>query len=183
MRIQQQQQSSSPAAPTTTMAPPEETAMDSRLEQTVLRITYEYRPDSTTTVYDSKSNKYFQYCTSFYPNDPYAKVLSQYKVYRFMFYQSFRNQKKRGGKSEDRATGTKFSRADYDEVMGRYENFFSSDNNRAAPPEPTKPVGKQTIDQYKAVLRWVYKTQTAQRVLGVVWDQIWTLPCVSNYTL
>jgi hypothetical protein len=88
-RIQQQQYSSLPAAPTTTLTQPEEAALDSSLEQTVLHITNECRPDSTSTINDSKSNKYFQYCTSLYPTDPYAKVLSQYKVYRCLFYQSF----------------------------------------------------------------------------------------------
>jgi hypothetical protein len=102
------QQSSSPAAPTTTLTQPEETALDSSLDQTVLRITNEYRPDSTSTIYDSKSNEYFQYCTSLYPMDPYANVLSQYKVYHFIFYQSFRDQKERGGKCNARINGTRF---------------------------------------------------------------------------
>jgi hypothetical protein len=176
-RIQRQQQSSSPAAPTTTlMQPPEETALDSSMEQMVLRTTNEYRSDSTSTIYDSKSKKYFQYCTSLYPQDPYAKVLSQYKVYHFLFYQSFQDQKKGGGKRDDRINGTRFVRSDYDAVMDKCKVGLNSSNGMA-PPEPSKPVGKQTIDQYKAVLCWVYKNQTAQRVLGLVWDQICTLPC------
>jgi hypothetical protein len=174
-------QQSSPAAPVAianqqTLTQPEETLLDSQLEQTVLRITSEYRPASSSTIYDAKSNEYFQYCTSCYPNDPYAKVLSQYKVYRFIFYQSFRNAKKRGGTQAQRESGAKFLRSDYDSVMDTYKLWLAS-NDGMAPPEPTKPVGKQTIDQYKAVLRWIYKNQTAQRVLGLVWDQIWTLPC------
>ena len=60
--------------------------------------------------------------------------------------------------------------------MDKYKVWLNV-NDGTAPPEPTKPVGKQTIDQYKAVLRLVYKMQTPQRVLGLVWDQIWTLPC------
>jgi hypothetical protein len=191
-RLNRPQQQSSPAAPVVAIAPavpvvaianqqqiltqPEETLLDSQLEQTVLRITSEYRPDSSTTIYDAKSNEYFQYCTSLYPNDPYSKVLSQYKVYRFIFYQAFRNAKKRGGTREVRASGAKFIRSDYDLVMLKYQAWLTS-NDGTAPPEPSKPVGKQTIDQYKAVLRWIYKNQTAQRVLGAVWDQIWTLPC------
>jgi hypothetical protein len=157
---------------------PDETAQDARLEQIVLDITNEYRPDSTSTIYDAKSKEYFGYCTSLYPRDRYAMVLSQYKVYRFMFYQSFRDQKKRGGtRDATRANGNNFVRSDYDLVMARYDDYLSNRSDGSAPPEPTKPVGKQTIDQYKAVLRWIYKSQTAQRVLALVWDQIWTLPC------
>jgi hypothetical protein len=169
-------QQPSPPSTTTRLTQPEETGLDSRLEQTVLRITSEYRPDSTSSIYDAKSQEYFQYCTSLYPNDPYAMVLGQYKVYRFIFYQSFRDQKKRGGSKESRTNGTRFVRSDYDAVMAKYQGWMDSADG-SSPPEPAKPVGKQTIDQYKAVLRWVYKNQTAQRVLGLVWDQIWTLPC------
>ena len=169
--------SQQPSPPTTTrLTQPEETGLDSRLEQTVLRITSEYRPDSTSSIYDAKSQEYFQYCTRLYLNDPYAMVLGQYKVYQFIFYQSFRDQKKRGGSRETRKNGTGFVRSDYDAVMEKYQGWMDSADG-SSPPEPAKPVGKQTIHQYKAVLRWVYKNQTAQRVLGLVWDQIWTLTC------
>jgi hypothetical protein len=97
-------------------------------------------------------------------------------VYPFLFHQSFQDQKKRGGKRDDRINGTRFVCSDYDAVMDKYKVWLNS-NNGTAPPEPSKPVGKQTIDQYKAVLCWVYKTQTVQQVLGLVWDQIWMLPC------
>jgi hypothetical protein len=64
-----------------------------------------------------------------------------------------------------------------DSVMDQYKGWLDS-NNGMALPEPTNPAGKQTIDQYKAVLHWVYKSQTAQQqVLGLVLDQIWMLPC------
>jgi hypothetical protein len=133
------------------MTQPEETRLDSRLEQTVLQLTSGYRPDSTSSIYDAKSQEYFRYCTSLYPQDQYAKVLSQYKVYPFLFHQSFQDQKKRGGKRDDRINGTRFVCSDYDAVMDKYKVWLNS-NNGTAPPEPSKPVGKQTIDQYKAVL-------------------------------
>jgi hypothetical protein len=159
---------------------PDETAQDARLEQIILDITNEYRPDSTSTTYDAKSKEYFGYCTSLYPGDCYAMVLSQYKVYRFMFYQSFCNQKKRGGtRNATRANGNSFVRSDYDSVMAKYDNYLSNHSDGLAPPKPTKPVCKQTINQYKAVLRWIYKSQTAQ-ILALVWDQICTLPCAQG---
>jgi hypothetical protein len=91
------QQQSLPATTTTTttttttnqhmlLSQPEESALDSRLEHTILRIQTEYRPNAKSTIYDAKSNEYFRYWTSLYPHDPYAKVLSQYKVvYCFLF--------------------------------------------------------------------------------------------------
>jgi hypothetical protein len=47
--------------------------------------------------------------------------------------------------------------------MDKYKGWLAS-NNGMAQPKPAMPVGKQTIDQYKTVLCWVYKTQTAQQV-------------------
>jgi hypothetical protein len=101
-------------------------------------------------------------------------VLSQYKVYRFMFYQSFGGQKKRGGTHDaTHANGNNFVGSNYDSVMVKYDDYLSNHSNGSGPPEPTKPVGKQTINQYKAVLCWIYKSQTAQRALAL----IRTLPC------
>jgi hypothetical protein len=57
-----------------TMTQPEETRLDSRLEQTVLQLTSDYRPDSTSSIYDAKSQEYFRYCTSLYPQDQYAAI-------------------------------------------------------------------------------------------------------------
>jgi hypothetical protein len=61
------QQSLSPAAPTTTLTQPEETALDSSLEQMVLRITNEYRLDSTSTIYDAKVTNIFNTALVFIP--------------------------------------------------------------------------------------------------------------------
>jgi hypothetical protein len=60
--------------------------------------------------------------------------------------------------------------------MDKYKDWLAS-NDGMAPPKPTKPVGKQTIDQYKTVLCWIYKSQAGQQVLGLVWNQNWILPC------
>jgi len=40
--------------------------------------------------------------------------------------------------------------------------------------EPKKPVGKAVFLQYKAMLRKLYKEQTARRVINMHWDGIWT---------
>ena len=68
------------------------------------------------------------------------------------------NQKKRGRSCQQHhANGTNFVRSDYDSVRGDMCKVWLTSNGRMVPPVPTKPVGKQTIDQYKAVLvRWVY---------------------------
>jgi hypothetical protein len=39
------------------------------------------------------------------------------------------------------------------------------------------------MDQYKAVFRKVHKQQSAQRVTGSVWEQIWSLPIKNLHKL
>jgi hypothetical protein len=77
--------------------PPLTVDMNPILEQTVLAIQREYTPDNSNNIYDNKTKEYFQFCDHRYPTDNYNKVLDANKLNRFMFYQAFRNQKKRGG--------------------------------------------------------------------------------------
>jgi hypothetical protein len=153
------------------------------LEQAVLHIQRTYRPDSSNKIYDGRSMEYFQYCEQLYPNDLYAKVLDAQKVYKFMFYQTFRSQKKRGGKRAlDDAVAVKFDKPEYDKVISKYQAWMMG-NAGAEPAEPLKPVMLSTIDQYKAVFSYIHKQQVAKRVNGLVWDQIWTLPLKELYRL
>jgi hypothetical protein len=123
--------------------------------------------------------EYFQYCDYCYPTDYYNKVLDANKLYRFMFYQAFRNQKKRGGKG---GTENRFDPADYEEITEKYQTWMLGNSN-AEPPEPNNPVQNSTMDQYKAVFRKVHKQQSAQRVTSSVWEQIWTLPLENLHKL
>jgi hypothetical protein len=77
--------------------PPLNVDVNPLLEQAVLAMQREYTPDSSNDIYDNKTKEYFQYCNCCYPFDHYNKVLDANKLYRFMFYQAFRSQKKRGG--------------------------------------------------------------------------------------
>ncbi len=74
---------------------------NSMLEQAVLAIQREYTPDNSNNIYNNKMKEYFQFWDCCYARDNYNKVLEANKLYRFMFFQPFRNQKKRGGKARD----------------------------------------------------------------------------------
>jgi hypothetical protein len=64
-----------------------EQAVDSGLEQTVLRIIHGYRPNNSNSIYDAKIADFFKYCHSLYPHDLYVTILNRiYKVYSFIFY-------------------------------------------------------------------------------------------------
>ncbi len=71
-------------------------------------------PDKANDIYDNKTEDYFQYCDHGYPMDKYNKVLEANKLYRFMFYQAFRNQKK--GESHMTEDVIQFDSVDYEEI-------------------------------------------------------------------
>jgi hypothetical protein len=77
--------------------PPLTVDMNPILEQTVLAIQREYTSDNSNDIYDNKTKESFQFCDHCYPTDNYNNVLDANKLYRFIFYQAFRNQKKGGG--------------------------------------------------------------------------------------
>jgi hypothetical protein len=82
--------------------PPLNVDVNPLLEQAVLAMQRECTPDSSNDIYGNKRKEYFQYCDCCYPFDHYNKVLDANKLYRFMFYQAFCSQKKRGKTSDSK---------------------------------------------------------------------------------
>jgi Centromere DNA-binding protein complex CBF3 subunit, domain 2 len=155
---------------------PNELELNSQLEQQVLHLREEYRPDNTQKAQDPKILEYFHYCDVVWDHDPYKYILSCEKVYRFMFYLCFREQKAKGGTKAQRVARSEGNYFDYEEyrrITGAYESGPSMELN--APPNPTKPIGKCTFDAYKAVFKKIYKVQIAKKVLNSNWDQIWQM--------
>ena len=123
---------------------------------------------------DPKAKEYFSYCDLVYPNDPFKYNLEYTKVYKFMYYQAFREQKQRGGKHN--VGKDLFDLEVYNELMAKFAGFDPDSpdavNNY---PRPTRPIGRATFDQYKAVFRKLYKVQKARNVLNLQWDSIWMM--------
>jgi hypothetical protein len=96
-------------------------------------------------------------------------------VHKLAFCQTFRSQKKRGGKRAlDDAAAVKFDKAEHEKVINTCQAWMTGDAG-AEPAEPTKPVMLSTIDQHKAVFSCIHKQQVAKRVNSLAWEQIWTL--------
>jgi len=143
---------------------PEELAQNSRLEQVVLNLRHDTRPPNTMKAIDSKQEEYMQYCDAVYPQDLYKYTLDTEKAYTFMHYQAFREQKPRGGNKSNLGRNSFFDLTDFTKVKGKSNIEV----------EPNKPVGKSVFMQYKAMLRKLYKEQTARRVISQHWEGIWT---------
>jgi Centromere DNA-binding protein complex CBF3 subunit, domain 2/Transcriptional activator of glycolytic enzymes len=158
---------------------PNDVALNSLLEETILEMREEGRPANTAKTMDNKIREFFQFCDLQYPNDPYNYILEFEKVYRFMFYQSFREQKKRGGSKQERlarAQGDYFDNELYVSIVSRFNSI--PDEGPDVPrlfPIPKNPIGVSTFDMYKAVFRKIYKVQLARKVNERHWEQIWQL--------
>ena len=138
--------------------PPSPTAAEeiNRMEYTIVDTSALHRPERSQVVYDSKTAEWEQFCQYVYKTSPFVYNLSADKIFRFMFYQAYRNKKKRGGNKEKRTTMSRFDSAQYEEVMSQHEEYWRTGDIDKI-PFPTNPVGKQAFDQYKAVLRKIYK--------------------------
>ena len=152
----------------------QDAVLNAHLQTSVLTMQEDLRPENTQKAMDPKAREYFTYCDLEYPNDPFKYILEYTKVYKFMYYQAFREQKPRGGKKD--INKELFDVEVYRELMASFMGFNTDSvdalNNY---PRPTKPIGKATFDQYKAVFRKMYKVQTAKNVLNLHWDSIWKM--------
>jgi len=154
---------------------PNENELNSNLEQTVLHLREELRPANTAKAQDPKVLEYFQFCDIHYGHDPYRYSLECNKVYRFIWYQCFREQRKKGGTKAQRiarSNGQYFDNEEYERVMAQFRN---GPRTAFDLPQPSKPIGKCTLNAYKAVFRKIYKVQIAKKVLATPWDQIWQM--------
>jgi hypothetical protein len=154
--------------------------LTSRMEQAVLDVRDKNRPEQSADIYDNKQREFHQFAAHVYPQDPYRNSLNAKKVYRFMFYQTFRGQKKRGGKR--RTTVIYFDSTGYDSVMDKFEIWWKEGREGEA-PKADKPCGRQCFDQYKAVLRKMYKRQVAMGVCNIPWEHMWTVRCDELHSL
>jgi hypothetical protein len=154
---------------------PNENELNANLEEAVLNLREEYRPENTQKAQDPKVLEYFQFCDVIYGHDPYRYTLCCARVYRFFWYLCFREQRKKGGTKAQRLArqqGQYFNEEEYSEVMRGFED---GPNFLLVRQQPKKPIGKCTFNAYKAVIRKIYKVQIAKKVLAETWDQIWQM--------
>lgn len=154
------------------------------LNAIVHQIEDENRGLNTKAAYFPKINEYQAYCDHVYKDDVNKYHLNQKRMFNFIFYQAFREQKTRGGKRCEQPP--LFDKVMYDAVVSKYktwqENHASSSNYETC-PEPQKPVHYQTITTYRAALRKVWQVQVASSITSLSWDNVWTVSLQSMYDM
>jgi hypothetical protein len=100
------------------------------------------RPTNTQNAMDGKEKEYSQFCAKVYYREQYPCHMTYEKVYRFMWFQSSRAQKLRGGDKRAIRNGIYF---DYEEYKKVVPVFDGDPESVAFYPTPQKPIGKTTF--------------------------------------
>lgn len=154
-------------APFVTLETPGELEDRTQLQQVAIAAAEQYRPENSTRIYDRVWSEWSAFCSHIAKtaigSQSYTTHLTSAKVYSFMFYQTFRSQKRRGGRG-GRSGDHGFDPIDYDEVVSSYRNVFSSlaNGESATVPMPESPLGNSTIAQYRAALKKLHGWQLAR---------------------
>ena len=154
---------------------PNDNALNANLAHAVTTASEGVRPCNSAKQQVPKVDEYFQFCELVYPNDRYKYILYQEKVYQFMWYQSFCEQKPCRGNKSKLANGECFDLELYWEMMKHYNDIRPGDLTLV--PSPKKPVKMAIFNAFKAVIRKINKIQKIEKKLGAQWDDIWTLKC------
>lgn len=152
---------------------PEDVARDAEMADAVLRLRESYRPPNTQRQEDNKMTEFFEFVEYKYPNDAYKYNLNSEKVHLFMFYQAFREKKKKGGTKEQRS-GPKFSIASFEHTMSQYQKL---PDGTVVLPNPDKPAGPANFDSFRHAIRKIYKFQVANNYMAFSWDHVWSMHC------
>jgi len=155
--------------PALALAHPNQVDMNSRMEKAVLNMRVEARPRNTAVGVDPKKEEYMQFCDCVYPCDNFCYKLENTKVCRFMFCQSFREKKKRGGRNHNSVF------FDYDDYKKVVDNFFTGTAGDASWtfPVSANPCGPALFSACRAMLREMHKEQVADRQTAEHWEGIW----------
>lgn len=132
---------------------------------------------NTAKAYDPKKQEFLAFCDHMYAGKPVTTryVVTEDKLYFFLFYQAYRSKKKGGGgkrKSDGSRQPHEFDPEDYDRVWSE----FGSRNlpEGATPPDPENPLGFSMVNQYKAAVRKLYDQQRIEYVNNRLWENVCT---------
>ena len=99
----------------------------------------------TAKAFDPNIKEFYQFCEYLYPNSLTKYHLDYDKVYKFMFYQAFRD-KKKGGSNKQKQEGVYFEIDVYKTVM---KGFTASPGGEIVEedfPEPNNPIAICTFN-------------------------------------
>ena len=143
------------------------------LEDAVMMLVENSRPENTQKAYRARLNEFFAYCEAVYPGQMNMYALKGGRVLRFIFYQVMRGQKKRGGKKS--SSRPLFDIDDYNDVMRKYGGHLEDLSQLPDPPEDC--IGYSSLSLYRAVLKILFQHQLRKFETSLQWSQVWDYSC------
>jgi len=167
----------SPTAPATpTLRHPTDVGLNRKLQEHVSALRNDGRPTNTAKAIDTKIEEFFQYCDKVWSHEPFPHHLHFEKVYGFMWYQAFREQKKRGGNRKAIKDGILFDYADYLSVVQPTQPTADGRSTMAAAfPTPKKPIGMDQVNLYKSSMKRLHRLQVVDQTNSRPWETVWQL--------
>jgi len=153
---------------TTQIWHPNEVGLNSHMEKAVLAMKGNIHPHKTAMQIDQKKEEHFQCCDVVCPSDPYRYTLEKDQVYRFMFYQMFREKKKMGGRHSLSSDHRFFDAVEHSHVTLPLMNGTALDV-----VQPKNPIGQSVFAACKAMFRQLFNEQVADRKTSEHWELTW----------
>ena len=158
-----------------TIRHPNEMEFNNICQEFMYHLREDKQPENTKKTYIPKVKEFVEFLQYQYGNQPFPLNLTADKIYRFFFFLTFREQKKRGGRNPE---SSGFDAVAYEEVMKQFRDRQAAGNINYLDvcedyKEPENPVSFQIFVQYKAVVRRIYQLQLARGAISFHWDQLW----------
>mmetsp|Transcript_5642 Transcript_5642/g.13663 ORF Transcript_5642/g.13663 Transcript_5642/m.13663 type:complete len:140 (-) Transcript_5642:612-1031(-) len=92
-----------------------------KLKEVVINLLEEDTPENTKKTIGSLMEEYVEYCRTVYSIVENSNILHPDRIYHFMYYQTFREQKGRGGSRKSKQDRPKFDEAEYNTLIDNYK--------------------------------------------------------------
>jgi len=131
------------------------------------------RNPNTERAYEPTEMEWRDYCDHRFCNTPpeYRYTVDKTRVYEFMLYQIFREQKGHGQRLPNTNKRSSFNAAEFDQLIGRYSQQLQSANptDWYDFQQPNDPLGFSQINIYKCALVNMLREQQALNVNNLSW--------------
>ena len=115
---------------------------------------------NTIRCYEPKKFEFLQFCKSVYNMEIAPEVITEDKVFTFLFYQAYRQKKStRQRLSTTNANVARFDRGSFNDVIKRYTNFVRIDEEKI---DVGNVVGYDCVNQYLCSVRHISEEQHEQ---------------------
>lgn len=150
------------------------------MEQSVLNTTRDTRPANTTLAYEGKQAEFVEFCRYLFPSQSPAlqELVTDDKLYMFLWYQSLRGKRKPGKKRRSNGNEAQQQQGEYscfdpDDYNAVKLKFLGADEHQ----DPINPVKAQQVHNYKCAVRQIWMRQVSERCNSLSWEQIYTYKC------